>query len=61
MAEQNNWPISFSMGVITCTSGSCEFSEIMSHADELMYQVKKAGKNDVRFGILNPNDTIISL
>ncbi|MDD2541164.1 MAG: GGDEF domain-containing protein [Desulfuromonadaceae bacterium] len=56
LAKQNNWPISFSVGVVTSNCGSCEFSEVMSKADGLMYEVKKAGKDNIRFGILNDGD-----
>jgi diguanylate cyclase (GGDEF)-like protein len=49
LSEENGWPITFSMGVLTCTDGNCSLDEIISTADTLMYEVKNAGKNDVRF------------
>ena len=49
LSDDNNWPTTFSMGVLTCTNGNCSLDEIVSNADTLMYEVKSAGKNDVRF------------
>jgi diguanylate cyclase (GGDEF)-like protein len=49
LSDSHNWPITFSMGVLTCSTGNCSLDEIVSTADRLMYEVKSAGKNDVRF------------
>jgi diguanylate cyclase (GGDEF)-like protein len=47
--KQKNWPITFSMGAITCVSPPHSPEQLINMADELMYQVKNSTKNDVRF------------
>jgi len=49
LSLSNHWPTTISMGVITCTSGALKIDDVISKADSLMYEVKKAGKNDVRY------------
>ena len=44
------WPVSFSIGVLSCESGSCNAREMIKKADELMYEVKRTGKNSAKFG-----------
>jgi diguanylate cyclase (GGDEF)-like protein len=43
------WPLSFSVGLSTCRDELCTADELVRNADDLMYQVKRSGKN----GILN--------
>jgi diguanylate cyclase (GGDEF)-like protein len=43
------WPLSFSVGLSTCRDDLCTADELLRVADDLMYQVKRSGKN----GILN--------
>jgi len=54
LSEKNNWPISFSIGVITSVDSKCELEEIISLADKLMYEVKKSGKDDVQYVTVPP-------
>ena len=42
-------PVTASIGVIRFARVSSTFPDIMNMADELMNEVKKTGKNDVRF------------
>ena len=49
LSEENNWPITFSIGVITSVDSNCDLEEIISLADKLMYEVKQAGKNSVNY------------
>ncbi len=44
------WPVSFSIGVLSCESGTCNAREMIKKADELMYEVKRGGKNGAKFG-----------
>jgi diguanylate cyclase (GGDEF)-like protein len=44
--------VTFSMGVLTCTNSDFKFDDIISIADCLMYEVKKSGKNDIRYSTL---------
>jgi diguanylate cyclase (GGDEF)-like protein len=49
--KQRNWPVTFSMGAVTCVSPPHSPEQLINMADELMYQVKNSTKNDVRFFI----------
>tara|TARA_R110002072_G_scaffold172728_4_gene327040 strand:+ start:8883 stop:9749 length:867 start_codon:yes stop_codon:yes gene_type:complete len=41
------WPVSISAGVVTYTNSDLTLIELIEKADEWMYHVKKAGKNNV--------------
>ncbi len=47
--QQNNWPITFSMGVVICNIVPSTANEILKIADELMYAVKHNGKNAINY------------
>jgi diguanylate cyclase (GGDEF)-like protein len=47
--KQKNWPVTFSMGAVTCVSPPHSPEQLLGMADELMYQVKNSTKNDIRF------------
>ena len=47
--KQRNWPVTFSMGAVTCVSPPHSPEQLINLADELMYEVKNSTKNDVRF------------
>jgi diguanylate cyclase (GGDEF)-like protein len=47
--RQRNWPVTFSMGVITCEFSPYSAEQLVNMADELMYEVKNTTKNNVRF------------
>lgn len=47
--QQNNWPITFSIGVLICQVAPHTTEELIKLADELMYEVKQNGKNAIRF------------
>jgi diguanylate cyclase (GGDEF)-like protein len=47
--HENNWPVSFSIGVISFDLPPSNFDEAVKLADALMYQVKKSGKNNILF------------
>lgn len=49
MMQQKNWPVTFSMGAVTCVSPPHSPEQLLNMADELMYQVKNSTKNDIRF------------
>jgi diguanylate cyclase (GGDEF)-like protein len=49
--QANNWPISLSFGVLSCSHNYCEADKMISLADELMYSVKKSTKNDASYAI----------
>ena len=47
--RQRNWPVTFSMGAVTCEFSPYSAEQLINLADELMYEVKNSTKNDVRF------------
>ena len=49
--QRQNWPITFSMGVLTCTAAPSSVEDLMRQADDLMYEVKKAGKNAIKYSV----------
>ncbi|WP_246545426.1 GGDEF domain-containing protein [Pelotalea chapellei] len=49
MLSSNTLATTISMGVVTCIDGACNLDEVISIADSLMYEVKKAGKNNVQY------------
>jgi len=49
--QRNNWPVTFSIGVVSCHR-SFDFNELIKAADALMYSVKGRGKNSVAYSVL---------
>jgi diguanylate cyclase (GGDEF)-like protein len=49
MMQQRSWPVTFSMGAVTCVAPPHSAEQLMGIADELMYEVKNSTKNDIRF------------
>jgi diguanylate cyclase (GGDEF)-like protein len=47
--QQSNWPVTFSIGVLTCTDAPPSPDELIRLADELMYSVKHGSKNAIKF------------
>lgn len=52
VAARNGWPVTFSIGAVTCTSPARTVGELVSVADGHMYAVKHAGKNGIRQVVL---------
>jgi diguanylate cyclase (GGDEF)-like protein len=44
-----NWPITFSIGVLTCESAPPSADFLVSMVDELMYSVKRSSKNAIKY------------
>jgi len=53
MVDSNKWPVSFSIGAVTCHE-SCKLDDLIKEADDLMYEVKRSGKNNIKFHIHQP-------
>ena len=52
MSEINQWPITLSIGVATFTNPPKDKDAILKLADDLMYSVKKSGKNRIQSGVM---------
>ncbi|KAF0144081.1 MAG: Uncharacterized protein FD156_2125 [Nitrospirae bacterium] len=50
LVKNNNWPVTFSIGAVTCYK-SCTVDELIKEADNLMYAVKESGKNGIEYKI----------
>jgi diguanylate cyclase (GGDEF)-like protein len=51
-AGKNGWPVSFSIGAVSCVSPTCSMDELLRVADGHMYAVKRGGKNGIRQVVL---------
>ncbi len=51
-ATERGWPITFSVGVLTCLEPPGSVDEMIRLADEAMYRVKNHTKNDLAFVVL---------
>jgi len=49
LMEKRNWPVSLSIGVVTFRDVSPDINLMVKIADDLMYKVKKGGKNSVEY------------
>jgi diguanylate cyclase (GGDEF)-like protein len=49
--RSNDWPVTFSIGVLTCTTPSKSIEKIIKQADEVMYSVKNNGKNSISYSV----------
>jgi len=47
--RQGNWPITFSIGVLTCSASPHTTDELVRMTDELMYSVKHNSKNAIKY------------
>ena len=49
--KSNNWPVSFSVGMVTFETPPDDIKEALRIADDLMYKVKKSKKNNIAYRI----------
>jgi diguanylate cyclase (GGDEF)-like protein len=50
--QAHQWPVTFSIGILTCRDSSLTPDDLINQADALMYSVKKSGKDDLAFSTL---------
>lgn len=48
-----NWPVSLSIGMITCLTPPASVDKMLEQIDGLMYEVKRGGKDKIRHIVLN--------
>lgn len=53
--RQNDWPVTFSIGVATFLSPPASVDELIRQADALMYKVKNAAKNACEYQVFGEN------
>ena len=49
--KNNQWPVTFSVGVVTFSNIPSDEHAVMHIADKLMYEVKNDSKNDIAFAV----------
>lgn len=49
---QRGWPITFSLGAVTLRHPTQSVDQMIQKADEVMYQIKGAGKNQFRLAVV---------
>jgi diguanylate cyclase (GGDEF)-like protein len=47
--QQNDWPVTLSIGVLTCIDSPHATEEAIIRVDDLMYSVKRGGKNVIKY------------
>ena len=47
--QQNNWPVTLSIGVLTCIDAPHSTDETIRIVDDLMYSVKRSSKNAIKY------------
>lgn len=55
---RHRWPVSFSVGVVTCLEAPATLDELLSAADRLMYAVKGEGKRGLRHEVVGADPGI---
>lgn len=51
MMRQNDWPVTFSIGALTCSAVPASSDELLRIADELMYDVKCDSKDAIKYSV----------
>jgi GGDEF domain-containing protein len=47
--QKNNWPVTLSIGVLSCVETPKTTDEAIKTVDDLMYSVKRQNKNGVQY------------
>ena len=47
--DQHGWPVTFSIGVLTCLIPLATSEDIIREVDRVMYNIKKTGKDTVHY------------
>ena len=55
--QQGGWPVTISCGVVTFRTPPRSVAEAMKAADQLMYEVKRSGKNAIREATFEHDDS----
>ena len=59
LAQNNEWPVTFSMGVVTFESIPASVAEMIDAADAQMYLAKRHGKNRTRYETIADDESIV--
>lgn len=56
IAEKNDWPVTYSIGVATYIDIKGRADDIIKQADVLLYEAKSAGKNTTKYKVIKETD-----
>lgn len=59
--QAEKWPVTFSIGVVTCEEIPESVKDVINFADTLMYSVKKSGKNSIAHASFHKGDDFHAL
>jgi len=51
--DENNWPVTFSIGVVTFATPPATIDQLIDIADSAMFSAKNQGKNMVRLTVMD--------
>lgn len=54
-AVETRWPVTFSVGMVTYITGPESVAHMIRQADQVMYEAKKSGKNQLRSIVMHGN------
>lgn len=57
--NKGQWPVSFSIGVMTFIRSPSSVDELIKKADALMYVAKREGKNRVRYSVWKESGSVV--
>ncbi len=52
VVESRRWPVSFSVGLLTCLDAPRSVDDLLRMADKLTYEAKSSGKNTIRQDVI---------
>ncbi len=53
--QQHQWPVTFSIGVLTWLGGAVGAEELVALADRQMYDIKRGGKDAIAYAVHGPD------
>lgn len=56
--DSQGWKVTFSFGVLTCAAAPASLDEVIKAADDLMYEVKRNGKNSIKYKELKSSSPV---
>ena len=58
LMQNNNWPVTFSIGAVTFESPPDSVEQLIIAADGQMYKAKRNGKNRIHYKVMEANDSL---
>lgn len=55
----NTWPVGFSIGAVSFVDSSDSVDQAIAQADQIMYDIKRSGKNRLELRVARPDPSIV--